>query len=59
MQPNWTGTPDDMMPHLKAAKEAGADEVVIDASFMHELASEDDWIAQPDFFKPLLDEAHK
>ncbi len=59
MQPNWTGTPDAMLPHLKECKEAGIDEVVIDTSFFKEMASEDDWIAHPDFFKPLLDEAHR
>ena len=58
MQPNWVGSPDEMLPHLTEGKDAGIDEVVIDTSFFHEMASEDDWIAQPDFFKPLLDEAH-
>jgi alkanesulfonate monooxygenase SsuD/methylene tetrahydromethanopterin reductase-like flavin-dependent oxidoreductase (luciferase family) len=59
MQPSWTGTPDEMLPHLKECKEAGIDEVVIDTSFFKEMTSEDDWIAHPDFFKPLLDEAHR
>ena len=59
MQPNWIGTPDEMLPQLKECKEAGIDEVVIDTSFFQEMTSEDDWIAQPDFFKPLLDEAHR
>lgn len=57
MQPNWMGTVDDMMPQLKACKEAGFDEIVIDCSFMPELTHEDHWIAQPEFFKPLLEEA--
>ena len=47
------------MPQLKECKEAGIDEVVIDTSFFQEMTSEDDWIAQPDFFKPLLDAAHR
>jgi probable F420-dependent oxidoreductase len=59
MQPTWVGTPDEMMPHLKECKEAGIDEVVIDTSFFQEMASEDDWTAQPDFFQPLLNEAHR
>ena len=58
MQPNWVGTPDDMLPHLKECKDAGIDEVVIDTSFFGEMGGPDDWVAQPDFFKPLLDEAH-
>ena len=57
MQPSWSGTADDMMPHLKAVKEAGCEEVVIDCSFMAEMRSEEDWISQPDFFLPLLEEA--
>ena len=57
MQPNWTGTVDDMMPLLKEAKDAGCDEIVIDCSFMPELTHEDHWLSQPEFFKPLLEEA--
>jgi probable F420-dependent oxidoreductase len=59
MQPNWVGTPDDMLPRLKECKEAGFDEVVIDTSFFNEMTGEDDWLAQPDFFEPLLKEAHR
>jgi alkanesulfonate monooxygenase SsuD/methylene tetrahydromethanopterin reductase-like flavin-dependent oxidoreductase (luciferase family) len=58
MQPSWSGTADDMMPHLKACKEAGCDEVMIDTSFTQEMSSEDDWLATPEFFRPLLEEAH-
>lgn len=57
MAPNWIGTADDMMPHLKAAKAAGMDEIVIDCSFFHEMKSDEDWISQPEFFRPLLEEA--
>ncbi|MDA0338420.1 MAG: TIGR03619 family F420-dependent LLM class oxidoreductase [Proteobacteria bacterium] len=57
MQPNWSGTIDDMMPHLKAAKDAGCEEVVLDCSFMPEITSEDHWLSQPEFFRPLLEEA--
>lgn len=58
MQPSWGGTAEDMMPLLKACKDAGIHEIVIDCSFTNEMRNENDWIDQIDFFKPLLDEAH-
>lgn len=58
MQPSWMGTAEDMMPDLLASKEAGIDEIVIDCSFFHEMSSDEHWLAQLDFFKPLLDAAH-
>ena len=33
------------------------DEIVIDCSFFHEMKSDEDWISQPEFFRPLLEEA--
>ena len=59
LMPGWLGEAEDMMPMLKACKDAGVHEVTIDTSFTPEINTEDAWLQIPDFFAPLLEEAHK
>ena len=59
MQPDWAGGVDDMMPLLRQAKATGAAELIIDTSFFSDNPGEEGWLMQPDFFLPLLEEAHK
>jgi probable F420-dependent oxidoreductase len=59
LMPSWMGGIDDMLPLIKQCKDAGVHEVTIDTSFTAEINTEEAWLQIPDFFAPLLEEAHK
>lgn len=58
-RPLWQGRAEDMAGALQRSKADGCDEVVVDCTFTRGLGGEAGWVAQPEFFLPLLEEAHR
>jgi probable F420-dependent oxidoreductase len=53
--PNWRGSVESMFDRVEEAVAAGVSELIIDTSFFAENPGVDGWIAQPEFFAPLLE----
>jgi probable F420-dependent oxidoreductase len=58
LTPNWRGSVDSMRGKVEEAAAAGVSELIIDTSFFAENPGVQGWIAQPEFFAPLLESAH-
>ena len=57
LSPNWQGSVDSMRDRVAEAVAAGVSELIIDTSFFAENPGADGWVAQPEFFAPLLEVA--
>jgi probable F420-dependent oxidoreductase len=57
LSPNWLGSVDSMRGKVEEAVAAGVSELIIDTSFFTENPGVNGWIAQPEFFAPLLEVA--
>lgn len=55
----WYGTAEAMVPLMEEVKAFGIDEVTLDVNYFEGLPGPASWSIQPDFFKPLLDVAHR
>jgi probable F420-dependent oxidoreductase len=56
LSPNWEGSIDGMRGKVAELAAAGVSELIIDTSFFAENPGPQGWIAQPEFFAPLLDQ---
>jgi probable F420-dependent oxidoreductase len=54
----WAGDAAAMVAEVRRAAAAGCDEVVMDTSFTPSTGEEAVWLAQPEFFRPLVEAAH-
>lgn len=57
LAPTWTGSVDNMCSGVERAAAAGVSELIIDTSFFAENPGVAGWLAQPEFFAPLLEVA--
>ncbi|MCZ6830377.1 MAG: TIGR03619 family F420-dependent LLM class oxidoreductase [Gammaproteobacteria bacterium] len=55
LSPNWQGSVDSMRDKVEEAAAAGVSELIIDTSFFAENPGVAGWLAQPEFFAPLLE----
>ncbi|MDA0339286.1 MAG: TIGR03619 family F420-dependent LLM class oxidoreductase [Proteobacteria bacterium] len=54
----WGGSIEEMADKVRAAAEAGVDELIIDSNRFTENGAQDWWESQPEAFAPLVDAAH-
>ncbi len=54
----WAGGIGELCERGRAAAQAGCDELVLDTSFAPGENSERSWLAQPEFFRPLVELGH-
>jgi probable F420-dependent oxidoreductase len=59
LQPDWCGSIDELSQRVEQARLAGVAELIIDTSFFTDNPGPEGWLAQPDFFAPLLSVAHQ
>lgn len=56
--PYWNGPIEGMVERVIAAREAGVDEIILDANRFVDDGEQDFWERQPETFAPLVDAAH-